>query len=255
MAIKKEFRIKKDTLFNRTLANRIAMIPELQEKEPEPEGSGTLLFPRKKKPVEKPVEKVAEVAKPLEREPIKRDPIVSAATESFRSGDKLNKNTLAGIHFTESSSGTMMGKNKAGSEGPAGHFQMTKQVAAKQGLSTSSGSDERFDLDKSSQAAASYLKGLNRLFTKSTVLAKGIKTIPVTNAVERKKFTTASYNGGQGLVAKAQAQASLAGDDPTSWDIVKRYLKAAGASPEREKEMTEYVHKITKYEQQQLARK
>lgn len=74
-----------------------------------------------------------------------------------------------------------------------------------------------------------------------------MKSIPITSSRERRKFDIAAFNGGEGRIAKAQAQAKKDGRNPKKWDDVKNYLKAAGANPAKVKEIQNYVDLVLEY--------
>ena len=80
------------------------------------------------------------------------------------------------------------------SKGPAGDFRIKKETAERMGLTVSKSNDQRFDVDDSSWAAAKYLKTLDSYFSEETVLIGTLKTIPISDSVERRKFAIAAYN-------------------------------------------------------------
>ncbi len=115
-------------------------------------------------------------------------------------------------------------------------------------LTVTTKDDQRFDIDAAVVAEAKYLKKLNGFFTEEKNLGSGLKTIPVTNLDERTKFVLAANNAGEGRIAKAQALAQAADKNPAKWSDVKEFLKAAGASDAKVKEITNYVDMTENYE-------
>lgn len=177
--------------------------------------------------------------------PHKREALENASRH-FDKKDSLTVNTLEAIYGQESS----FGKNRRsrGISGAAGDIQLEKNTAKRMGLTVNSDNDERFDVDNASAAAAKYLKTQDANFSKATVLNKGLTTSAVKNSSERKKFVFAAYNAGEGRIARAQELANENGENAAKWNDVKKYLESAGASPEKAKEIIDYVDKILKYE-------
>lgn len=173
---------------------------------------------------------------------------LEAASRHFDKNDALTVNTLEAIYGKESSFGS--DRRSRNISGAAGDFQIEKNTAKRMGLTVSKENDQRFDVDDASAAAAKYAKKVDNFFSKETTLVKGLKTIPVTNPSERKKFTIAAYNAGEGRIAKAQAEAKKAGKDPQKWKDVEQYLAAAGATEDKAKEIREYVKKVLEYEKE-----
>jgi membrane-bound lytic murein transglycosylase MltF len=77
-----------------------------------------------------------------------------------------------------------------------------------------------------------------------------VKTFAIQDPTERKKFAIASYNAGEGRIAKAQQKAKENGKDPRKWDEVKQHLKSAGATDAKAKEVQDYVEKVLRYEEE-----
>lgn len=116
------------------------------------------------------------------------------------------------------------------------------------GLSAAKKNDERFEVDNASSAAAKYLKTQDRVFSKKTTLAENLSTSPVSDPDERKKFAVAAFKAGEGRIAEAQKLAKDDGKDPTLWEDVKKYLEAAGATPNKSNEIQAYVDKVLEYD-------
>jgi membrane-bound lytic murein transglycosylase MltF len=171
---------------------------------------------------------------------------LETASRHFDRKDALDVHTLESMYGQESSFGQK--RRNRNSKGAAGDFQMEAATARRMGLHISKKDDERFDLAASSAAAAKYLKSIDNHFRKGSALTKGIETTPIQDAEERKKFDVASYNAGESRIANAQKIAIEAGDDPTKWDDVNKYLEDAGATEDKADEIREYVDKVLSYE-------
>ena len=171
------------------------------------------------------------------------------ASKVFDDKDNLSVNTLEAIYGKESSFGGELYLNKSpkGTAKPAGHFQQKKASANEQGLITNPKNDQRFDIDEASIGAAKQLKKLDTFFSKKTKLTNNIFTIGISDNATREIFTIASYNIGQGRVAKAQALAKKANKDPKNWNDVQEFLIPAGANKAQAKEVTQYVTKVLEY--------
>ena len=81
-----------------------------------------------------------------------------------------------------------------------------------------------------------------------TNLAKDLKTIPIQDITQRRLFVLAAYNAGEGTIARAQRLALQAGKDPTDWNDVKEFLKAAGLKAKKVKEIRDYVDNVPRHE-------
>jgi len=69
-----------------------------------------------------------------------------------------------------------------------------------------------------------YLRDLHDLFGRKAQLARGLATVPVPDAGERRLFAVAAFNAGEGRVAQAQARARATGGDPTHFADVRPFL-------------------------------
>lgn len=168
------------------------------------------------------------------------------ASSYFDNNDDFNVNTLEAIYAQESSFGLLKGDH--GSKWPACEFHLGVDTAKRYGLTVNKKNDQRFDIDYASIAAARYLKDLNKFFSKETSLLKDLKTIPIQNISERRRFVLAAYNAGEGAIARVQRLSLQAGKDPTNWDEVKQFLKAAKLGPKKVKEIRDYVENVPKNE-------
>jgi len=182
----------------------------------------------------------------LERETNSKRKALENASRYFDGDDMLTVNTLESVYGRESSFGVLL--RSRGASGAAGHFQLEKATAEEYGLAVSKYNDQRFNIYYAASAAARYLKDLDGMFSRKTILLPGIAAISVKNPSERKKFVLAAYNAGQGRIAKAQLFARKAGKNPRLWDDVKKFLAAAGAKKAKVKETIQYVTNILFYE-------
>jgi len=182
----------------------------------------------------------------LERETSHKQKALENASRYFDENDNLTVNTLEAVYGQESSFGTMLGKR--GTDDAAGHFRLEKATAERYGLIVSKENDQRFDIDYASSGAARYLKDLNGIFSKKTTLLKDLKSVPVKNISERKKFVLGSYNGGEGRIARAQHLAEQAGKDPQVWNHVEKFLEAANATKAKADEIKQFIQKVLCYE-------
>lgn len=181
-----------------------------------------------------------------ERETAEKRKALQDASGKFKDGDALNINSLRSIYGQESSFGTKRGKRN--SDGPAGDFQMEKKTAIRMGLKVNREVDERFIIHKAAPATAEYLEILDKSFSQEKILIpRKLKTIPIVDSNERLKFTIAAHNAGEGRIARAQQKAKAAGKNPAKWDDVKQFLKDAGSTDAKVKEIQDYVDKVLIY--------
>ncbi len=145
----------------------------------------------------------------LEREDNHKLKALENASKYFDEEDDLTVNTLEAMYGQESSFGAMQGER--GTSGAAGHFQLKKATAERYNLVVSKDNDQRFDIDYASSAIARYLKDLNGMFNKATILSKKVTTIPVLSTSERRKFVLCADNGGEGRIARVNQLVERAG--------------------------------------------
>ena len=175
---------------------------------------------------------------------------LESASRHFDPNSRLTVHTLEAIYGQESSFGILLGTR--GSSGAAGHFQFKLDTAREYGLSVSKANDQRFDIDRTSSAAARYLKDLNSMFNHNTRVRGESVTVAVRNPQERYKFVLGSYSGGQRRIADAQRLAEKAGKNPRSWTDVQSFLEAANPNERMAKrnaeETRQYVEKVLAHE-------
>ncbi len=184
----------------------------------------------------------------------KRKALENASTV-FDNNDAFTVNTLEAIYGQESRFGKE--RKKRGIDGPAGDFQLTKEIAEKYShVKITTKNDIRHDVDNASNLAARYLTDLNKLFSKNSTLidksetSEGRFITAILDIDERKLFAIAAYNAGQGRIAQTQMEVKRDGKDATKWEIVQEYLKKAGATDAKVKEITQYVEKVLVYEKE-----
>ena len=182
----------------------------------------------------------------LKRETPRVRKALESASRHFDGKDHLTVNTLEAVYGRESSFGTMM--RQRGSSAAAGHFHLELQTARQYGLRVSKHNDQRFNINRAASAAARYLKDLDRMFSKKTTIRKTVKTVPVRDPVERKKFVLAAYNGGQRRIATAQRLAEQHGKNPQLWHDVELFLESAKATRGKANEIRQYVEAVLAYE-------
>lgn len=186
----------------------------------------------------------------LTRETPRIRKVLESASRHFESGSHLTVHTLEAIYGQESSFGTMM--RMPGSSAAAGHFHFEPKTARRYGLNISKKNDERFDINRSSSAAARYLRDLDRVFSRSTTILGQSKTVAITSVLERKKFVLGAFNAGERHIANAQRLAQKAGRNPRLWSDVQEFLEPASPKKERAKgktkEIQQYVEKALSYE-------
>ena len=146
---------------------------------------------------------------------------LESASRHFDPKSRLTVHTLEAVYGRESSFGTITMMRKPGSSASAGHFHFEPATARRYGLRGSKKNDERFDLNKSSSAAARYLRDLDKMFSKETTVWGRSRSVPVSSASEREKFVLGAYNAGERHIADAQRFAQKAGKDPQLWSDVQ----------------------------------
>src|SRR3989338_9626977 len=141
----------------------------------------------------------------LEKETPHKKKALENASRYFDPKDLVTVNTLEAIYGQESSFGS--NRRTRGIAGAAGDFQIERETAIRYGLVVSKQNDQRLDIDDASRAAARHLKALDNYFREGANLGGNLNVVKVLDASERLRFTLASYNAGEGRIARAQADA------------------------------------------------
>jgi soluble lytic murein transglycosylase-like protein len=106
----------------------------------------------------------------------------------------------------------------------AGTFQVLPTTAAEMRRKIANGTVERPAGTDDVALGVGYLRYLHDLFGRDAHLAKGLDTVAVEDADQRRLFAVAAFNAGEGRVAGAQKKAAAAGGDPTRFADVAPYL-------------------------------
>jgi membrane-bound lytic murein transglycosylase MltF len=178
----------------------------------------------------------------LDKETPHKRKALENASRYFGPKDSLTINILEAIYGQESSFGS--NRRTRGIAGAAGDFQLERETAIRYGLIVSKQNDQRFDIDDASRAAARHLKALDNYFSEGANLGGNLHVVKILDATERLKFTIASYNAGEGRIARAQADAVVKNLDPKKWNDVSTCLKEAGATPTKILEIVGYVEQV-----------
>lgn len=107
-----------------------------------------------------------------------------------------------------------------------GAFQVTHATAAEMRRKIAAGRVVRPPGTDDVALGVGYLRYLQDLFGRNARLARGLDTVAIPDAGERRLFAIAAYNAGEGRVAGAQARVAAAGGDPTRFADVRPYLPA-----------------------------
>ncbi len=105
-----------------------------------------------------------------------------------------------------------------------GSFQVTHYTKAEMKRKIAAGTVERPPGTDDVALGVGYLRYLHDLFGRNARLARGLETVPIEDAGERRLFAVAAYNAGEGRVAQAQAKAVARGQDPTVFANVRPLL-------------------------------
>ncbi|GIW46196.1 MAG: hypothetical protein KatS3mg078_0073 [Deltaproteobacteria bacterium] len=81
-----------------------------------------------------------------------------------------------------------------------------------------------FNIEQNILIGVRYLRYLDEIFAKDTVLTRSLRTIAVLDPQERSYFAIAAFNCGEGRVAKAQRLAEKEGRDPRVFRNIEKYL-------------------------------
>lgn len=69
-----------------------------------------------------------------------------------------------------------------------------------------------------------HLRYLDDLFARDARLGGELRTVPVEDEAERRRFAVAAYNAGEGRVARAQERAAALRRDPTRFASIRAFL-------------------------------
>jgi soluble lytic murein transglycosylase-like protein len=105
-----------------------------------------------------------------------------------------------------------------------GTFQVTHYTADEMRRKIARGTVDRPPGTDDVALGVGYLRYLHDLFGREAKLGRGLSTVPIEDADERRQFAVAAFNAGEGRVAQAQARAGKAGLDPTNFAHVKPFL-------------------------------
>jgi soluble lytic murein transglycosylase-like protein len=105
-----------------------------------------------------------------------------------------------------------------------GTFQVTHYTKAEMKRKIAAGTVERPPGTDDVALGVGYLRYLHDLFGRNARLARGLETVPIDDASERRLFAVAAYNAGEGRVAQAQAKAAAGGKDPAVFSNVRPFL-------------------------------
>jgi soluble lytic murein transglycosylase-like protein len=105
-----------------------------------------------------------------------------------------------------------------------GTFQVLPTTAAEMRRKIAAGTVARPPGTDDVALGVGYLRYLHDLFGRDARLGRGLTTVAVEDAGERRRFAVAAFNAGEGNVAKAQARAAAAGGNPARFDDVRPFL-------------------------------
>lgn len=105
-----------------------------------------------------------------------------------------------------------------------GTFQVTGATQAEIRRKLANGRLERPAGQDDVALGVAYLRYLDEIFQEPTRLGRGLETQPIARASERRRFTAAAFNAGEGRVATAQRRAEAAGGDPTRYADIRPHL-------------------------------
>jgi soluble lytic murein transglycosylase-like protein len=125
-----------------------------------------------------------------------------------------------------------------------GTFQVTHTTAAEMRRKIARGDVERPPGHDDVALGVGYLGYLHDLFAEPHRLGRGLSTMAIDDAGERRLFAVAAYNAGEGRVAQAQARARDAGLDPTRYANVKPFLPSITRA---------YVERVRRFSNEEAA--
>ncbi len=125
-----------------------------------------------------------------------------------------------------------------------GTFQVTHYTADEMRRKIARGTVDRPPGTDDVALGVGYLRYLHDLFGREAKLGRGLSTVPIEDAEERRQFAVAAFNAGEGRVAQAQARAGKAGLDPTNFAHVKPFLPRITQG---------YVERVANYAREEAA--
>jgi soluble lytic murein transglycosylase-like protein len=105
-----------------------------------------------------------------------------------------------------------------------GTFQVLHSTKAEMRRKIAAGTVDRPPGPDDVALGVGYLRYLHDLFGRTAKLGRGLETVAIDDAHQRRLFAVAAFNAGEGRVARAQARAASAGLDPTRFDDVRPFL-------------------------------
>jgi soluble lytic murein transglycosylase-like protein len=122
-----------------------------------------------------------------------------------------------------------------------GTFQMTRPTTADMRRRFATGVVDRPAAGDDVALGVGYLRYLQDLFARGGRLGRGLNAVAIADASERRLFTVAAFNAGEGRVSQAQARAAAVGLDPTRFAHVRPFLPRITQT---------YVERVTSYARQ-----
>lgn len=108
----------------------------------------------------------------------------------------------------------------------SGTFQVTAPTAADIRRRFRSGELERPPGNDDVALGVAHLRYLDDIFSEQASLGGSLRTTPVDDDAERRRFAVAAYNAGEGRVARAQERAVALRRDPTRFENIRAFLPA-----------------------------
>lgn len=108
----------------------------------------------------------------------------------------------------------------------SGTFQVTAPTATDIRRRFRSGELERPPGNDDVALGVAHLRYLDDIFSQPASLGGSLRTRPVDDDGERRRFAVAAYNAGEGRVARAQERAAALRRDPTRFENIRAFLPA-----------------------------